>query len=30
VRPDRFLTNNKFGSVLGNGKNGNGKNGDKD
>jgi topoisomerase IV subunit A len=27
VRPDRFLTNNKFGSVLGNG---NGKGGDKD
>jgi topoisomerase-4 subunit A len=27
VRPDRFLTNNKFGSVMGNGKNGNGKNG---
>ncbi len=27
VRPDRFLTNNKFGSVLGKG---NGKNGDKD
>jgi topoisomerase IV subunit A len=31
VRPDRFLTNNKFGSVLGNGNGkGNGKNGDKD
>jgi len=27
VRPDRFLTNNKFGSVMGNG---NGKNGEKD
>jgi len=31
VRPDRFLTNNKFGSTLGNGNGkGNGKNGDKD
>jgi hypothetical protein len=27
VRPDRFLTNNKFGSMM---VNGNGKNGDKD
>jgi topoisomerase IV subunit A len=30
VRPDRFLTNNKFGSLPVNGKNGNGKSGEKD
>jgi topoisomerase-4 subunit A len=30
VRPDRFLTNNKFGTALGVSKNGNGKNGAKD